>query len=175
MPLLQPNEHQHHTIWTPELVEISLPLAGVARRVIAMLIDQVGIFLVLIGLIVTTFIVLGMNAQSFARSGSEGVPMMLMITVISIFLFCILSYFFYFWGFHTFNNGQTLGKMAVGIRVVTDRGGHAGVWTCFVRSLFDLLDMLLFYGGVSVMMIIMTQQEKRIADFAAGTIVILDR
>jgi len=59
--------------------------------------------------------------------------------------------------------------------VVTARGGRINSVTSLIRSLFNIADMLLFGGGVSALMILATEQEKRIADFAAGTLVIVDR
>lgn len=165
------NDHQHHTIWTPELVEISLPLAGVARRCMAMLVDQMLVFLLITGMIVLFVVLMGASMRTFTDSA----PMVAMVMVIGTILMSVMSYFLYFWLFHTFNNGQTIGKMWLGIRLVTDRGGRPNAWTCFVRSVFDILDMILFYGGVSVIMILCSEREKRIADYAAGTIVILDR
>lgn len=174
--MLQPNERQHHTIWTPELVEISLPLAGVARRCVAMLVDQILMGVLITGLIFFLLFAMGVFAGFMSSRLDMETEIVLYVVLGLMLVFLSLgSYITYFWAFHTFNNGQTIGKKMLGIRVVTDRGGRASAWTCFVRALFDLLDMLLFYGGISVMMIIMTEREKRIADFAAGTIVILDR
>lgn len=167
--MIQPDEHQHHTIWTPELVEISLPLAGVARRCMALLVDQCIIGFTLIGLWLALFAA----AIAFANSTLVA-PEAIFLVYIALTLFSAVCYFCYFWVFHTLNNGQTPGKMWLKIRLVTDRGGQANTWTCFIRSLFDVTDMVLLYG-ISVILILTTQREKRIADFAAGTIVILDR
>jgi uncharacterized RDD family membrane protein YckC len=169
--MIQPDEHQHHTIWTPELVEISLPLAGVARRCIAMLVDQIIITMFMVALWTVFFMTMAMAFETMLYTQST----VFMVVIVGMMLFSLVFYFLYFWGFHTLNNGQTLGKMWLSIRLVTDRGGRANAWSCFVRQLFDILDMLLFYGGISVMLILMTEREKRIADMAAGTIVILDK
>lgn len=85
-----------------------------------------------------------------------------------------LADFAYYWAFHSFMNGQTPGKRLMGIRVVTQRGGKINATTALIRGVFNIVDMALFSGGVSALMILMTQQEKRIADFAAGTIVVQD-
>ncbi len=167
--MIQPDEHQHHTIWTPELIEITMPLAGVGRRCLAMLLDQGILLLVTISWYITLGIITNTLSQTVAM------PSRLGLFVLSLFLAPLFFYLVYFFGFHTLNNGQTPGKMALGIRVVTERGGKPGVLTFFIRAIFDMLDWILFYGGLSVLMILMTKQEKRIADFAAGTIVILDR
>ncbi len=169
--MIQPSEHQHHTIWTPELVEISLPLAGIGRRCLAMVIDQLVVMVVLILLWILFFS--GAFAAFTTVGDQMGIPFA--VGLILVLLLTIFSYTLYFWGFHTFNHGKTLGKLCVGIRLVTDRGGRANGWTCFIRALFDMVDWMLFSGGVAVIMILASEREKRIADFAAGTIVIWDR
>jgi uncharacterized RDD family membrane protein YckC len=149
----------HHTIWTPELVELSLPLAGIARRYVARLIDQALLAIAYTGIILFSLLnVLGNQTASF---------------ILGVVLF-VLADFIYFWAFHAFTNGQTPGKMLMKIRVVTPRGGKINSVTSLLRSLFNILDVALFWGGVSALMILGTEQEKRIADFAAGTIVIKD-
>ncbi|MCE3235019.1 MAG: hypothetical protein K0Q50_1199 [Vampirovibrio sp.] len=151
---------QHHTIWTPELVELSMPLAGIARRCVARIIDQT----VLAGIYVVLIIMAVMNIfHNYTAS-----------VLVSLVLF-VLADFIYFWAFHAFMNGQTPGKKLLGIRVVTPRGGRINLVTSLIRSLFNIADVMLFAGGVSSLMILGTEQEKRIADFAAGTIVVRDR
>lgn len=151
---------QHHTIWTPELVELSMPLAGIARRCVARLVDQ------LILVVIYTVILLTALTNPFHNG-------------VATFLICwtlfILADFIYFWAFHAFMSGQTPGKKLLGIRVVSQRGGRINSITSGIRSLFNLADVLLFSGGVSAIMILATDQEKRIADFAAGTLVIFER
>ena len=50
-----PQPKQHHSIWTPEMVEISMPLAGIGRRCVARLVDHaiLGVFAVVIGSAIT--------------------------------------------------------------------------------------------------------------------------
>jgi uncharacterized RDD family membrane protein YckC len=155
-----PEIQQHHTIWTPELVELSMPLAGVARRCLARLIDQLILVVIYIAIIVLTF------ANPFKN---------ISISIILGILMFVLSDFIYFWAFHAFMKGQSPGKKCLGIRVVTPRGGKINAVTALIRSLFNIVDMILFTGGISALMILATDQEKRIADFAAGTIVIIER
>ncbi len=163
-----PDIKQHHTIWTPELVELSMPLAGIARRCLARLIDQV-ILLVL-------YIVLVVAAIGLPNLlGIQQNHLFTLLVSGACLLLIILADFLYFWAFHTFMNGKTPGKSALGIRVVTARGRRINSVTSLIRSLFNIADMLLFGGGVSALMILATDQEKRIADFAAGTLVIVDR
>jgi uncharacterized RDD family membrane protein YckC len=166
LPLLK----QHHSIWTPELVELSLPLAGITRRVLARLLDQLILVGVYLAIIFVGFASLGVLVKEF----EEPAPL-------AVFLFCaffvlvVLADFLYYWGFHALTGGKTPGKMLLGIRVVTARGGRINGVTALVRSLFNFADMILFSGSVSAIMLVATEQEKRIADYAAGTIVVVDR
>lgn len=171
--MIQPDEHQHHTIWTPELVELSLPLAGIARRCLAMLIDQIIMAFVVISTCI--LLIVGLFSTSIIKSYDFTGETFIIMGIICMVLLTMAAYFCYFWLMHTFNRGKTLGKMVTGIRLVTDRGGRAGIWTCLIRSIVDLLDLVLFYYGVAAIMILATEREKRFADIAAGTIVILDR
>lgn len=163
-----PDIKQDHTIWTPELVELSMPLAGIARRCLARLIDQVILLCICVGLFFAAI-----SFPAVVHSSSTSVLVILFSG--SCFLLIILSELLYFWAFHAFVNGKSPGKMALGIRVVTARGGKINAITSLLRSLFNIADVLLFAGGISALMILATDQEKRIADFAAGTLVIVDR
>ena len=160
-----PQLKEHHTIWTPELVEIELPLAGLARRCVARVLDQFILGIAYAAILVIAFM-LG-AAMEFSDKSPEA-----LMLVIGVVVLCLLLDFVYFWFFHGFVNGQTPGKMAVGIRVVTVRGGRINSVTAIIRSLLNFADMALLSGGISAFMILATDQEKRIADFGAGTIVV---
>lgn len=137
-----------------------MPLAGIARRCLARITDQVILTIVYVALAIMGIMNIFHNyAVSF---------------IICIVLI-VLADFLYFWAFHALMGGQTPGKKLMGIRVVSSRGGQINMVTSLIRSLFNIADVMLFAGGVSSLMILGTEQEKRIADFAAGTIVILDR
>lgn len=155
-----PQLKDHHTIWTPELVEISLPLAGLARRCVARIVDQVA--LTAIYLVIVVGALLGV-ADAYPD-----------VAIIGGFILIVLADFIYFWGFHTFMDGQTPGKKLLGIRVVSNRGGRINAVTALIRGLLNVVDMMLFSYGISAFMVLGTDQEKRIADFGAGTIVIRD-
>jgi uncharacterized RDD family membrane protein YckC len=160
-----PELNQHHTIWTPELVELSMPLAGIARRCLARLCDQLILFIFYVAYIAWVIF----NFKHFYHSPTQ----LAALQIASLIIFTVTD-FAYFWAFHNFMNGQTPGKKWMKIRVVSQRGGKINATTALIRGLFNIVDMGLFSGGISALMILMTKQEKRIADFAAGTIVVQD-
>lgn len=164
LPLLK----QHHSIWTPELVELSLPLAGITRRVLARIIDQLVLLGVYAGIIFAGIFSMG------ALAGENSGQMLVAAVVCVCFVLMVTADFLYYWGFHALTGGQTPGKMFLGIRVVTTRGGRINMVTALVRSLFNFIDTVLFWGSLSAIMIMGTDQERRIADYAAGTIVVVD-
>jgi uncharacterized RDD family membrane protein YckC len=163
-----PRMKQHHSIWTPELVELSLPLAGITRRVLARLLDQL-----ILGGIYLVIVVVGL--VGFGALAKDLDPTLAVVLFCVALVLIVLTDFFYYWGFHALTGGQTPGKILLGIRVVTTRGGRINSVTALVRSLFNWADMILFSGSISAIMLIATEQEKRIADYAAGTLVVLDR
>ncbi len=65
--------------------------------------------------------------------------------------------------------GQTLGKRALGIRVLKQNGEPANIGLSFVRHLFDGIDCFFLVG----LIIASTNKErKRIGDLVAGTYVV---
>ena len=72
--------------------------------------------------------------------------------------------------------GATLGKVALGLKVVRrsageEGGGTLGFGRALVRNLFRLIDT----GAVGLAVISMTEARRRFGDMAAGTIVVVAR
>lgn len=168
-------DHQHHTIWTPEMVALQIPLAGLSRRFLARLIDEFIVWAFIFGIWILAFYLLIGSSVAFKSTSFDklldhyGFWILLAIVLVTLGL-----KFAYFTLLHAYNRGQTLGKMVVSIRLTTDRIGHPNLWTCTIRSLVDFIDMALFYGTFSMVLMLMHPQEKRLADLASGTLVILN-
>jgi uncharacterized RDD family membrane protein YckC len=144
---------------TPERITLALPLAGPARRFVAFLLDQMVLAaLVLATIVVFLFFSLGSNA-------SWG-PI-------------LLAYFVLTWSYGAFCegvfDGQTVGKRAVGIRVVSDKGVAITAAQAVLRNLVGVVDGLVpfcFLVGLSSM--ILSARFQRIGDLAAGTVVMVE-
>lgn len=65
--------------------------------------------------------------------------------------------------------GRSLGKLALGLRVVRDDGGAISFRHAFVRSLAGLIDIWLTFGGLAALMGLLTPRAKRLGDLMAGT------
>lgn len=73
--------------------------------------------------------------------------------------------------------GRTLGKMAMGIRVVRDDGGPITVRHALMRALvgFFLERPGITMGSAAVISSVLSSKGKRLGDFAAGTMVVQER
>jgi uncharacterized RDD family membrane protein YckC len=67
--------------------------------------------------------------------------------------------------------GQTLGKMILGLRVVTKSGNQISFGQAFKRHLLDMFDFM-FFGVVAFITITNTPDHQRLGDLWAKTIVI---
>ncbi|MGW8484235.1 RDD family protein [Microbacterium sp. NPDC055903] len=65
--------------------------------------------------------------------------------------------------------GRSLGKLAVGARVVRIDGGAIGFRHAFVRALLGLLEIFMTFGSVALLTGAMTARSQRLGDLAAGT------
>jgi uncharacterized RDD family membrane protein YckC len=144
------------TISTPEGVELALPLAGIGSRFMALLLDSIiqGIFVVAVA------------ALAFALLGEVGEAI-----VISAAL--LFAYLIYDVAFEVRGGGRTPGKRAVGLRVVLDGGGPVGLRASLIRNVLRLGEAFLFYAP-AIVSILVTRNNQRLGDLAAGTLVIRD-
>jgi uncharacterized RDD family membrane protein YckC len=143
---------------SPENIAFDFRLAGPAWRVVAFTIDFLVIVVVGIALFVP-FAVAGVVGQAF----------------FGVFL---VALFFLWWGYgaalETFNNGQTLGKLALGLRTVSQTGLSINVGQAILRNLVRAADLSPpFFPGLVAMAF--TPRLQRLGDLAAGTVVVHDR
>lgn len=138
---------------------ISIPsfaYAGFFIRLVAFVIDSI-VASSLSNIILTIFSV----TSDYTIMGLE--VRALMATAISLFYFFILTYL---------NNGQTLGKMVVGIRVISLDDEKLSFFDCLVREVFvryiqNFLKILYLIVGFN-------QNKQSLADIMADTVVIKD-
>lgn len=140
-------------VGTPEGLALSLRCAGVAPRAYAWLID----FGVRWALILTVATVL-------AVFGEAGQGVMLLIV------------FVLYWGYpvvlEVLFDGQTLGKKALGLRVVNANGTPVTWLPSIVRNLLRFVDMMPFFYGFGLLSGFFDRYGRRLGDLAAGTVVV---
>ncbi|WP_431279786.1 RDD family protein [Leifsonia poae] len=65
--------------------------------------------------------------------------------------------------------GRSLGKLAVGARIVRDDGGAIGFRHSFIRALTGVLEIFMTVGGIAALTGLLNARSKRLGDLLAGT------
>lgn len=69
----------------------------------------------------------------------------------------------------TFSQGKSLGKLAIGARVVRDDGGSIGFRHAFIRALTGVLEIFFTFGSLAAFVALLNSRSKRLGDLLAGT------
>ena len=149
-----------HTVLTPEYVEFRFTLAGIYSRFLAWLLDAL---IVLFG---TGAFLIGLSMMMAVFPGFASALGMVV-------------YFLVDWGYgialETAWSGQTVGKRALGLRVIQQSGVRIGFYHAALRNLarpVDRLPFLYMVGGVTALL---SGSHQRLGDMLAGTIVVRER
>jgi hypothetical protein len=81
----------------------------------------------------------------------------------------------YFIAFETLWRGRTLGKAALGLRVVTKEGAPVRFRHAAIRGLLGLVDFVVLGGFIAVVFILFSRDNQRLGDMVAGTLVLRER
>lgn len=146
------------TIITGQFVRIEQTPASIGERILALIIDYV---LIILYSLSTAYIL-------FETKLLHG-------TAIYIYILCIyLPVLFYFFLCEVFNHGQSVGKKLMNIRVVKADGSTPSISAYLLRWLFFIIDGPLT-GGLGFIVILLTKNNQRLGDLAAGTMVIKEK
>jgi len=163
-------------VTTGESVAFSYELAGLGSRFLAVFID-----LVIQGAIATAalslFLWIGyaVGGGRTAPLGSEFGKVGSAIAIGAMILAGFLIFFGYFILFEWAWNGRTPGKRLVGIRVVRDGGFPVDFSSSVIRNVVRVLEVGLGFYVLSTIAALISPQNRRLGDMAAGTIVVRDR
>lgn len=155
------------TIDTPEQTSLEFPLAGIGSRFLALALDTLmqtagSLFLVILA------VVLAAGIGQFWRAGSVWATAAMLLL-----FFCV--YFGYFAIFEAIWNGQTPGKRLTRLRVIQESGRPISVYQAIARNLLRLVDQLPFFYAVGIVSALLSQQNKRLGDYVAGTVVVHEK
>lgn len=146
-------------ITTSQNIEIEYELASIFDRILAWLLDIV--------IIVGYVLIAALVATVAAGEPSRG--LFALVSLPALFYHLCCEWFF---------RGQSVGKMALRIKVVRVDGSPANVGNYMLRWIFRLLEVnpMIFYGAVAIGAIAFSARGQRFGDMMAGTTVIkLDR
>jgi uncharacterized RDD family membrane protein YckC len=90
-------------------------------------------------------------------------------------IFTVLVLVGYPVGLEAATRGRSLGKIATGLRVVSDDGGPERFRQALFRALAGVIEIWTFFGGPAVICSLLSPRGKRIGDVFAGTVVISER
>ena len=147
-------------ITTAQNVNINYNIASLGNRIVAFLIDLLIMF---IYLVLLSYLDLGIS-DLVPRNTQLGVNQLLMLP---IFLYSLL--------FHLIFNGRTPGKFIMKLKLVKLDGAPAS-WSDYLTTwIIRLIDIWATTGGVGIIAIIFSENNQRLGDAAANTIVIDNR
>jgi uncharacterized RDD family membrane protein YckC len=148
---------------TGEAVVLELAIARPATRAIALGIDLVLQTIAFVVLLVPVAFVVGDEASESLIAG--------------LAVACsVLTFVGYNTTMETLTRGKTVGKYALGLRVVRDDGGPVHFRQAFVRALCGVfVDFLVTSGCVGFLTAMLNARGKRVGDMLAGTIVLRER
>lgn len=153
-------------------MDLHLELAGTGNRILAQLIDFLIIGLVVLAMLVISALACGLLwSQNFMDPKTKGVVMAVLAMFLIFLIFVLLNCYFIF--FEGLWQGQTPGKKMAEIRVIEASGQPLGWAGAIIRNLARIIDQGLCLVGLLFMLI--DSKERRLGDFAAGTLVIRER
>jgi uncharacterized RDD family membrane protein YckC len=146
---------------TGDAVVLDVQIAQLPVRALGALIDVTVMFLgYLLGVVLWA-----MTLSEFDSALSAAV--LIIYTVLVIVGYPVV--------FEVATRGRSLGKMAMGLRVVAEDGGPERFRQALFRALASVVEIWTLVGGPAVICSLLSSKGKRIGDVFAGTLVISER
>ncbi|MGH3611539.1 MAG: RDD family protein [Pseudonocardia sp.] len=152
---------------TGDAVVVELRLARLASRALAFAID--------LALMATAFLLLILLAAAtgtFATVDDAFVATVVLVVTLAVFVAYPVT-------METLTRGRSLGKIALGLRVVREDGGPIRFRHALARGLagfaVDFGVLSLFTGTIGLISSLASAQGRRVGDMLAGTVVVRER
>ena len=156
------------SVKTADNIDVNFIIAGIGSRMIAYLWDFFFRYIFMIGIFAIIFIVLQIYRINPLKSEISELNTFLLFSLVMQNIYTILYYIF----FEIIMNGRTPGKKLAGIRVISNNGTRADWKSILLRNILRIIDNLPFFYLTGIITMLVTKDEKRIGDLAAGTVVI---
>jgi uncharacterized RDD family membrane protein YckC len=148
---------------TGEAVVLEVPVARFPSRMVALAIDLI-VEAVLLFILILATVAAGTGGGLDLASGAA--------VFLAGFVLVIVGYPTIF---ETLTRGKSLGKLAMGLRVVSDDGGPERFRQALVRALVGVLEFWVLSGIPALLTSLLSAKGKRLGDMLAGTFVIQER
>jgi uncharacterized RDD family membrane protein YckC len=146
---------------TGDAVVLDVPIAQLPVRAVGALID---IAVIVIGYLLA----LTLWAATLTQFDEA-------LTAAIMVIFTVVVFVGYPLVFETATRGRSVGKMVMGLRVVSDDGGPERFRQALFRALASLVEIWMLLGSPAVICSMLSPKAKRIGDIFAGTVVISER
>jgi uncharacterized RDD family membrane protein YckC len=146
---------------TGDAVVLDVRVAQLPVRAVSALID---IVVILVGYLIS-LVLWAATLSQFDEAVSSAI--MIIFTVLVLVGYPLI--------FETATRGRTLGKMTMGLRVVSDDGGPERFRQALFRALASVVEIWMLVGSPAVICGMISPRGKRIGDIFAGTVVISER
>ncbi|MFI6733925.1 RDD family protein [Nonomuraea sp. NPDC050451] len=146
---------------TGDAVVVEVRIAQMPSRALAIVIDMAVQFTVLIA----AYAILGAFSV-ISDSAMLGAAMIVFMVLVLVGYPVI---------FESLTRGRSLGKLALGLRVVSDDGSPERFRQALFRGLAGIVEFWMLSGAPALIASLVSQRGKRLGDVFAGTIVISDR
>lgn len=97
------------------------------------------------------------------------------LTAAILIIFTVLVMVGYPLAFETATRGRSVGKIAMGLRVVSDDGGPERFRQALFRALASVVEIWMLFGSPAIICSLLSPKAKRLGDIFAGTVVISER
>ncbi|MCV7029263.1 RDD family protein [Mycobacterium sherrisii] len=146
---------------TGDAVVLDVQIAQLPVRALSALIDIIMVFLLyVIGLMLWA-------ATLTQFDGALSAAILIIFTVVVLVGYPMV--------FETATRGRSVGKVIMGLRVVSDDGGPERFRQALFRALAALVEIWMLAGSPAVISSILSSKAKRIGDIFAGTVVVSER
>jgi uncharacterized RDD family membrane protein YckC len=142
---------------TGEAVALDLRAASFVLRAAGAIIDwlvYVGGYFILVLILLAFSGQIGLDQAAMTAIALSGLVVCIVVIPVAV---------------ETVSQGKSLGKLAVGARIVRDDGGSIGFRHALIRALLGVIEIYMTFGGGAALVALLNGRAKRLGDLVAGT------
>ena len=156
-PDVSGTEHDADSVLTGEAVALDLRPTGFALRAAGAVIDWLVYFGAYLVIAITLFFAAASAGSEQAAYGIVAIAALVGCLVVAPV------------AVETLSRGKSLGRLAIGSRIVRDDGGAIGFRHAAIRALVGVLEIYMLFGGLAALFGLFSTRTKRLGDLLAGT------
>ncbi|MRH28896.1 RDD family protein [Microbacterium sp. SYP-A9085] len=144
-------------VLTGEAVALDVQPLGFFLRALGTLID---VLVAVAGMLLLAWVSGWMLGEDIIGTDVSSILSILMIVLVTVVLPTAVE---------TLSRGRSIGRLAVGGRIVRADGGAAGFRQALIRALVGVLEIWMTLGGLAALVGAFTPRSQRLGDLLAGT------